>query len=88
MIKEAAHRRGRINVLGVADEINTEGWELLERDDKNAQGPREAVVLPHQDTIENATGRIVHQFAISTVVLVLGFALFHRAANMIDVLLI
>ena len=49
---------------------------------------REPVVFPNQDAIETPAARISHQFAIGPVVLALGSAPLHVAADVIDELLI
>ena len=86
MIEEAAHGRCRINVLGVADEIDAKRRELL-KGSQDAQRASKPVVFSNQDAIETPAARIFHQLAIGPVVLALGSAPLHVAADVIDVLL-
>lgn len=74
MIEEASHGRRRINVLGVADEIDAKRRELLKGSHQDAQRASDPVVFPNQDAIETPAARIFHQLAIGPVVMALGGA--------------
>ncbi len=62
--------------------------ELLKGSHQDAQRASEPIVFPNQDAIETPAARIFHQLAIGPVVLALGSAPLHVAADVIDVLLI
>jgi len=54
-------RRGGVNTLGEADEVNSEGTKFFEAVDQVFKGTREPVKLPNQHDIKNATVSVLDQ---------------------------
>src|SRR4051794_18142362 len=60
MKEQPAHRRGGVDRLGVADEVDAEIPEFLKRGDERPEGAGEAVVFPDQHAIEAPPACVGH----------------------------
>jgi len=59
--EQSAHRRRRVDRLGMADEVDAEIAELLQGRDQRAERAREAIVFPHQHAIEAPSACVRHR---------------------------